>query len=129
MLKILVIDDSATARMMIGKCLEMTVEGELQIIEASNGEQALSLMKSEPPNLILSDLNMPKMDGNAILKSVKCSPRLNDLPVIIITSAGNPKREEELTANGAELVLKKPVTPPLLSNAIDQLKERGVITL
>ena len=124
---ILIVDDSATARMMIGKCIEMALPGDIKLLEACHGNEAMAVLKDNLPDLVVSDLNMPEMDGKSLLRKIKASPRLNDLPVIIITSAGNTQRELELKELGAEFVLNKPVTPPMISEAIGFLKENGTL--
>lgn len=129
MLKVLVVDDSAIARMMISKCIEMTTDGVIELVDANNGVEAIGLIKKDRPHLVISDLNMPVMDGTALLRRIKASPKWCELPVIIITSAGNRQRESELKEQGAELVLNKPISPPDISIALDSLKCKGVIQL
>jgi two-component system chemotaxis response regulator CheY len=119
--RIVIADDSATARMFIRRCLEIIGLGEATLVEAENGREALSLLKEEDTDLLLTDLNMPVMDGATLLKWVKSSPRLHDIPVLVITSAGNPAKEQELTALGAYGVLNKPVSPAVLMNALQSL--------
>lgn len=119
--RIVIADDSATARMFIRRCLEIIGLGEATLVEAENGREALSLLKEEDTDLLLTDLNMPVMDGATLLKWVKSSPRLHDIPVLVITSAGNPAKEQELTALGAFGVLNKPVSPAVLMDALQSL--------
>lgn len=119
--RIVIADDSATARMFIRRCLEIIGLGEAALVEAENGREALSLLKEEKADLLLTDLNMPVMDGATLLKWVKSSPRLHDLPVLVITSAGNPAKEQELTALGAFGVLNKPISPVVLMEALKSL--------
>ncbi len=119
--RIVIADDSATARMFIRRCLEIIGLGEATLVEAENGREALSLLKEEDTDLLLTDLNMPVMDGATLLKWVKSSPKLHDLPVLVVTSAGNPAKEQELTALGAFGVLNKPVSPAVLLDALKPL--------
>ncbi len=119
--RIVIADDSATARMFIRRCLEIIGLGEATLVEAENGREALSLLKEEDTDLLLTDLNMPVMDGATLLKWVKSSPRLHDLPVLVITSVGNAAKEQELKALGAFGVLNKPVSPAVLRDALQSL--------
>ncbi|APG27306.1 histidine kinase [Syntrophotalea acetylenivorans] len=119
--RIVIADDSATARMFIRRCLEIVGLGEATLVEAEHGREALSLLKEEDADLLLTDLNMPVMDGATLLKWVKSSPRLHDLPVLVITSAGNPAKEQELLSLGAFGVLNKPVSPAVLMDALKPL--------
>lgn len=115
MKRIVIADDSQTARMFIRRCLEIIGLRDALFIEAENGRDALQKAKEAPTDLLVSDLNMPVMDGATLIKWVKTSPKLSGLPVLIITSAGNPAKEKELLELGAFAVLNKPVAPaPLL---------------
>ncbi len=118
MKRIVIADDSATARLFISRCLAIIGLGEATLVEAENGREALSLLKEEMADLLVTDLNMPVMDGLTLLKWVKSSPRLHDLPVLVITSAGNPAKERELKDLGAFGVLNKPVSPAVLLDAL-----------
>ena len=124
--RIIIADDSETARMFIKRCLEIIGLRDAQFLEAANGRDALQLAKQqlakgEPVDLLVSDLNMPVMDGVTLLKWVKTSPRLVQLPVLIITSAGNPAKEQELMEQGALAVLNKPVSPANLLKALGSM--------
>jgi two-component system chemotaxis response regulator CheY len=127
--RIIIADDSETARMFIKRCLEIIGLRDAQFLEAANGRDALQLTKEqlakgEPVDLLVSDLNMPVMDGVTLLKWVKTSPRLVQLPVLIITSAGNPAKEQELMEQGALAVLNKPVSPASLLKALGSMIDR-----
>jgi two-component system chemotaxis response regulator CheY len=121
--RIVIADDSATARMFIKRCLQIIGLGEAEMIEAEHGKEALTAAKAEPTDLLLTDLNMPIMDGETLLKWVKASPKLMDMPVVVITSAGNPAKEQELLKLGALKVINKPVSPPTLMEALSSFIE------
>jgi len=121
MLKILIVDDSSTARMFIRRCLEIAGCQGADFHEAGNGRQALDLLREMPIDFILADLNMPVLDGRNMLGRIKSSPRTCDIPVVIISSASNPASDMELVAQGAYAVLSKPITPPVLIAAIGAL--------
>lgn len=118
MKRIIIADDSATARMFIKRCLEIIGMDDAEIIEAEHGKEALAAAKAQHVDLLLTDLNMPVMDGETLVKWVKASPKLCDLPVIVITSAGNPAKEAQLIELGAHRVLNKPVSPPVMMDAL-----------
>ncbi len=118
MKRIIIADDSTTARMFIKRCLQIIGLGDAEIIEAEHGKEALTAAKAQPVDLLLTDLNMPVMDGETLVKWVKASPKLCDLPVVVITSAGNPAKEAQLLALGAHRVLNKPVSPPVMMEAL-----------
>ena len=112
--KILIVDDSPTARMFIRRCLEIAGFKDAVFIEAADGLDALGKMKTEKVDILFSDLTMPQMDGFALLGAVKSDPLLHKTLVFIISSAGNPATVKKLLEAGATAVLKKPVSPSVL---------------
>ena len=124
MKRIVIADDSATARMFIKRCLSIIGFEDAEMVEADHGKQALAALKEKPTDLLLTDLNMPVMDGETLLKWVKGSPKLVDLVVVVITSAGNPAKEQELLELGAYKVLNKPVAPPMLMEALEEFIDK-----
>lgn len=121
MKRIVVADDSQTARMFIRRCLEIIGLQDAEIVEAVNGKEALALVKEKPTDLLVTDLNMPVMDGETLVKWVKANPRLSELPILVITSAGNPAKEAELAGLGVFGVLSKPVSPQNLLGMLTPL--------
>ncbi|MDD2557230.1 MAG: response regulator [Desulfuromonadaceae bacterium] len=121
MKRIIIADDSGTARMMIRRCLEIIGFNETIFEEAKDGREALALMKKNPPDLLVSDLNMPSMDGETLLQWVKASPKLVNIPVLIISSVTNPAKTAELKKKGAFAVIGKPINPALLNEALAPL--------
>ena len=118
---ILVVDDSATARMVIKRNLEMMGFAECEILEAAHGKEALSAMAKKLPDLVLSDIHMPQMDGLLFLKWVKGNKKLASVPIIFVTSGGNPAREQELLDVGAVAVLRKPLSPEALFPVLESI--------
>lgn len=118
MKRIIIADDSATARMFIKRCLQIIGLSDAEFIEVENGKEALEAAKEQPADLLLTDLNMPVMDGQTLVKWIKGSPKLCNMPIVIITSAGNPAKEAQLLELGAYRVLNKPVSPPMMMDAL-----------
>ena len=123
-MRIMVVDDSSCARMFIEKCLEIIGLADSEIIVAGDGKEALDKLKEQPVDLLLTDLSMPVMDGESLLKWIKGTPELQDLPVLVISSAGNPAREKKLLELGAFAVLGKPVSPVTLLKTLEPLIEQ-----
>jgi two-component system, chemotaxis family, chemotaxis protein CheY len=121
MKRVVIADDSQTARMLIRRCLEIVGLGDAQFVEVTNGREALLQVKEAETDLLVTDLNMPAMDGELLLRWIKSSPRLCHLPVLVITSAGNAAKESELLKFGACGVLRKPVSPAALSQKLSAL--------
>ena len=118
---ILIADDSRTARLFIKKCLEIIGLEDVSLSEAANGAEALEMIKKDEFDLLITDLNMPEMDGKELLHRVKASPKTTHIPVVVITSVANPAKEKELISLGALAVLTKPVTPADLMTKLEHL--------
>ncbi len=118
---ILIVDDSLSARMIIKQYLEIVGCQGAQFFEAGNGIKALEILKSNSVQLVVTDMNMPVMDGSQFLARLKASPKLNRIPVIIVSSAANKDNQERFLQFGANYVISKPVSPQLLHEAISSL--------
>jgi len=128
MKKIVIVDDSTTARMIVRRCLEISGLSEAEMLEAAHGKEALALFREHSVDLVISDLNMPVLDGEGLLKWMKASPKLNDIPVVVLSSAVNPAKDRALLDLGAYAVISKPISPAKLSDALGELlpkKESG----
>ena len=121
MKKIVIADDSALARMFIRRCLEIAGLGDSLFYEATDGVEALQRLKEVSADLLVTDLTMPNMDGIELMKRVSASPRLSGLPVLVVTSAGNEEQRHQLYELGATRILSKPISPPMLVEAIDEI--------
>jgi len=107
--RVLVADDSETMRMFILFNLIKTLPG-VQIVEAVNGLDAIEKMKDRDVDLILTDMNMPEMDGAGIILAVRNVFKRNT-PIIIITTKGEQKDRERGMAIGANAYITKPLNP------------------
>jgi two-component system chemotaxis response regulator CheY len=105
--------------MFIKRCLEIIGFGDASLVEAVNGKEALAKIKEAPTDLVITDLNMPVMDGETLLKWIAANPKLNQIPVLVVSSAGNPAKEAELLALGAIAILSKPLSPPTLLEKLE----------
>ena len=124
-MRIIVADDSATARLVIRKCLEIAGCWGAEFTDAADGEQALRHARRERPDLLVTDLTMPVMDGEKLLAAICADEGLAGLPVLVITSAKNPAKEAELSACGAFAVLAKPVQPATLAAVLRPLLQEA----
>ncbi len=107
-MRILIVDDTTTARIFAQKCLANIGLHDAEFIQAVHGIDALQKIRESPPDLILTDLMMPEMDGETLLKELKADPDLQAIPVLVVSSAGNMARKDALLAMGALDVLPKP---------------------
>ena len=120
--RIIIADDSRTARMFIKQCFEIAGFTDCQFLEAGDGVEALRYLEApETVDLIVTDLNMPNKDGVELLKAVKMSPKWNKLPVIVITSTKNESKEAILKDLGVFAIIGKPVTPAKVADFVKTL--------
>jgi CheY-like chemotaxis protein len=108
---ILLVDDSATSRMIIKRCFEMSGFQDSSFLEAEDGLRAMSYLKRERVDLIVTDLNMPKMDGSTFIKKLKLLEETRELPVVVISSMGNEQMEKELQEENVMGIIHKPISP------------------
>ena len=118
---VVIADDSALARMFIRRCLEIAGLGDANFIEASDGSEAISCMKKIKADLLVTDLTMPNMNGIELMRKISSSPRLSGTPVLVVTSAGNEEQRKELLELGATRILSKPISPPILIDALQEV--------
>jgi CheY-like chemotaxis protein len=100
--RVLVVDDSATVRDLV---CELLAESGLEVLRAEHGREALSLLEGEAPDLVLSDVEMPVMDGFELLREVRT--RLPHLPVIMLTTRGSAEDRRRAASLGANAYLVK----------------------
>lgn len=121
----LVVDDSSFARMMVRRCLETAGVPADTIQEAEDGQQALNALRgTHTIDVIISDLNMPVLDGRSMLRRIRASPRLCHIPVIIVSSLVNDERRADLMQLGAHAVVSKPLTPQMMLSLCATLEPR-----
>ena len=116
---ILVVDDSAAIRKILTRVLRQTGMAIQTIHEAGDGQEAMSVMAEHRIDLVLSDINMPKMDGLQLLGALKASPQWRNIPVVMITTEGGETKVAEAVRLGAAGYVRKPFTA-------DQIKEKLV---
>jgi two-component system, chemotaxis family, chemotaxis protein CheY len=114
---VLVVDDSAAIRKILQRVLRQTGMAIRAIHEAGDGEEALALLAEHPVDLVLTDINMPKMDGLQLLASLKASAQWRNVPVVMITTEGGETKVAEAVKLGAAGYVRKPFTA-------DQIKEK-----
>lgn len=115
---IMIVDDSASMRRVIDMAL--TSAG-YAVLEGSDGKDALSKLTGQKVHLIISDVNMPEMDGITFLKSVKQHPTYKFTPVIMLTTESDEVKKREGQAAGARAWVVKPFKPAQLVDAVQRL--------
>ena len=100
-IRVLIVDDSSTIRRIISRCLERAEVEVSEVFEASDGRQALDLLSTQPVDVVLTDINMPNMDGLQLLGEMKRSQLWGMIPVLVITSEGGADAVVEAVTRGA----------------------------
>lgn len=115
---ILIADDSASMRAMLIAILEPL--GDYNVVEASSGFEALRLLPRENVDLILTDINMPDINGLELISYLRNNPNYKNIPVFIISTEGSAKDIEKGKQLGADEYLVKPFSPAILQQLIGQ---------
>jgi len=118
--RVMVVDDSVTVRKVTGRFLER--EG-YEVLTARDGVEAMQLLQDNRPDVMLLDIEMPRMDGFEVAKRVKGSQRLNGIPIIMITSRTGEKHRQRAFGLGVERYMGKPYQEDELLAAIGEMTE------
>jgi two-component system chemotaxis response regulator CheY len=120
-MRIIIADDPGLARMFTRKCLMIAGYAEAEYIEAQNGEAVMKLTENVKPDMIVTDLYMPGMDGLELVRALKAKDELKEIPIIIVTSAGSEEQRRELIALGVNDILTKPINPQMMAQSLARL--------
>ncbi|MGH9441082.1 MAG: response regulator [Thermoanaerobaculia bacterium] len=116
---ILIVEDSSTVRQML--TLNLKQLSGCRITEAANGAEALAKLSAQPFDLILTDINMPVMDGLKLVGFVRQNESLKHIPIIIITTKGADEDRERGLALGANAYIAKPIQASTLMQTVRKL--------
>jgi DNA-binding response OmpR family regulator len=114
--KLLIVDDEAHIRMLIGQTLEELEDEGVNFFTAENGEQALEIIQQEKPQLVFLDVMMPKMNGMEVCRRVKKELGLNDVFIILLTAKGQELDRQKGQEVGADVYMTKPFDPEAILN-------------
>ena len=115
---ILIVDDSASLRQVVKIALS---NAGYDVVEASDGKDALSKLGGQRYHLIISDVNMPNMDGIELLKAIKQHSTYKFTPVLMLTTESGEAKKQEGQAAGAKAWVVKPFQPQQLLSAVSKL--------
>lgn len=118
---ILIVDDSYSMRAVIRKIISLSGFNVDQLYEAQNGLEALEVLSKHWVDIILSDINMPEMNGIELLKRLKADNLFKEIPVVFVTTEGSKERFQEAQEAGANGFLKKPFLPEELRKLLYNL--------
>jgi two-component system chemotaxis response regulator CheY len=116
-LRVLIVDDSAVMRKIIDRSLRQAGLEVQEVLEAGNGVEALSRLQQGSVDLILSDINMPTMDGLELVRQLQAVENAKGVPIVMITTEAGESQVVQALSSGARGYIRKPFTP-------DQIRER-----
>lgn len=118
--KILIVDDEAHLRMLIQQTLEELEDEGVELITATNGEEALEVIRAQTPKLVFLDVMMPKLSGFDVCERVKKTLGLTDVYIVLLTAKGQEFDRQKGQEVGADVYMTKPFDPDAL---LDKAKE------
>jgi len=115
---ILIVDDSLPMRSVIKRTLKAAGYASSEFLEAANGEEALDLMKNSWVDLVITDHNMPVMNGLEFIKNIKKDPLSKDIPVVMVSTEDNDSKIRDFIDCGAAGYITKPFTAETIRDLI-----------
>ncbi len=119
--RVLVVDDDTITRMLVKLLLERE---KYEVLEATNGRDAVEIATRERPDLLLIDLNMPEMDGYEAIGNLRKDLSLAMLPIVVLTSEEGPGIERRVLELGADDYMLKPFDPDVLLSRVNAVFRR-----
>ena len=113
--RVMVVDDADDVRELI--CMQLRWRG-YEVVEATNGEQAVELANRSHPGLILMDLSMPVMDGYEATRRIKTLPGLGGVPIVAVSAFCDPFNEHKALEAGCVECVRKPIDFPAFDNVV-----------
>jgi two-component system chemotaxis response regulator CheY len=121
MKRILTVDDSKTMRDMVS----FTLKGAgFEVVEAEDGVHALSVLSKTSVDLVITDINMPNMDGVTLIKKLRAQPNYGSTPILILTTEGGEEKKAQGRSAGATGWIVKPFAPDKLLQVVNKVCPR-----
>jgi CheY-like chemotaxis protein len=117
---LLIVDDSETSRMIIKRCWQIAGFIADNIIEAEDGLKALSHIVKGNIDYIITDINMPRMDGKTMIKKIRAHENSKDIPIAVISSMKNEEMAQTFHDLNVQFLLSKPLTPQKFLNTMGE---------
>ena len=116
--RVMTVDDSRTMREMVALTLR---KASFDVIEAEDGQQALSLLKTAAVDVIITDLNMPRVDGVALIRALRDDPKWRTVPILMLTTESDSAKKAAGKSAGATGWLVKPFDPVKLVDVVNRV--------
>jgi two-component system, chemotaxis family, chemotaxis protein CheY len=119
--QLMIVDDSPAMRAFIVRVIELSGLETGKCLQAANGQQALDMLRAHPVDIILTDVNMPVMNGEEFMRRLDQDELLRTIPVLVISTDGSDHRMRRMMALSAKGYLTKPFSPEVLRATMEQL--------
>lgn len=124
--RVLIVDDSPAMRHFIRRAAALSGIEFSEYLEASNGLEALAVLRQRPIDVILTDINMPGMSGEELLEQIEADKDLSGIPAVVISTDATRLRITRMLALGAQGYIAKPFTPETLRCAVERALQVGI---
>ncbi|MDY7035337.1 MAG: response regulator [Thermodesulfobacteriota bacterium] len=118
---VLIVDDSSSMRAVIKRTIKLSGFNVGEYLEAANGREALKVLGNEWVDIVLTDINMPNMNGFELLAEMKKDQILRSTPVVMVTTEGSEKRMQDSIELGANGYIKKPFKPEEIKKTLNNI--------
>jgi two-component system chemotaxis response regulator CheY len=119
---VMIVDDSSTLRRMIEQSL---ASSGFEVTSCASGKEAVELARKSSPQVVITDLNMPEIDGLALTRQLRATPQTAKCPILILTTDNSAERKQEARQAGASGWVLKPFQPETLIRAIQTVCQRA----
>jgi len=119
--RVLIVDDSPVMRAFIRRIIVVSGMEGAEFLEASDGCEALNLLRAQWVDVVLTDINMPCMDGEQLLRCLAADDMLKSLPVLVVSTDGTESRMRQMLSLGARGYVKKPFMPETLRGELERV--------
>lgn len=113
--RIITVDDAATMRRLVGYTLRGAGH---EVLEAEDGEDALKVLHGQRVDLVITDVNMPRMDGIELVRRLRALPQFQSTPILLLTTESDPEKKKQGKEAGATGWITKPFQPDQLVAAV-----------
>ena len=120
-LNIMIVDDSPVMRTFIRKVVRLTGLDLNEVFEAGDGQDALNFLREHWTDLVLTDINMPRMNGEEFVRRKEEDELLRDIPVIVVSTDSSQSRIQRMLALGAKGYISKPFLPEVLRDEVERV--------
>ncbi|HXM41901.1 MAG TPA: response regulator [Bryobacteraceae bacterium] len=119
--RVLIVDDSPVMRTFIRRIIVPSGMEGAEFLEASDGAEALDLLRAQWVDVVLTDINMPSMDGEELLRRLEADAVLKTVPVVVVSTDGTASRIRQMLSLGARGYVKKPFLPETLREELERV--------